>query len=141
MKSPECITIHCLYCDDIREEVDEKQSIIGWYRKTEIKLPDEGLFLPIFCIVTIIQVPISVGVEALVIELMQNDNVVQRLDTPVNTLHEKRMQRIESSSEKNMQEIAVNIKLANFGVRESTNFYVRVTVNDEVLIGNKMSFV
>jgi DNA-binding transcriptional regulator YiaG len=42
MKSLKHPNLQCIYCDDIRDEVGGKTTIVGWYVGVPVSLPEEG---------------------------------------------------------------------------------------------------
>lgn len=72
--------IHVIYCDDIRLEVGNKQSLMGIYAR-ELWIPECPIVLPKICIVVYISSPADEPFKTLILKITKDDEVL--IETPL----------------------------------------------------------
>lgn len=141
MKPLEHRNLQCIYCDDLRNEVDGKTTIVGWYPVEPVKLPAEGeLLLPSLCVVGTLVVPLESKLTDMTIELLQDENVLNSVTVPSNVLHETQQEGLQSPGPLRAMQLRIVLRLLNLRVPEPGMLRMRITVDDEVLEGNSLRF-
>lgn len=72
-------TVHCIYCDDVREEITNKLSLIGVYQSVMF-VREFPILLSKLCIVVNIHTPVSQPFEDLKVRVLLNDDVIAEID-------------------------------------------------------------
>lgn len=77
-----------IYCDDIRQEVSGKLTVVGMYPLgTPVRFPPQGgALLPKLCVIGYIRTPQERPLKSLVCELRLDDQVMHRVDLPPEAL-------------------------------------------------------
>lgn len=141
MKRLEHRSLQCIYCDDVREELGGKTTIVGWYPTNDVLLPTEGgLLLPALCVLANIFTPLDQPFKSMKVELMQDDQVLQTIEPPEQALLEMQEQAKQSPGPLEALQIRVAIKLVNWHTDHPCRVHLRATLDDEVLYGNGMRF-
>lgn len=134
-------SLQCIYCDDVREEVSGKTTIVGWYPAHDIALPaEDGLFLPSLCVLANILNPLDQPFKSMKVELMQDDQVLQTIEPPEQALLEMQEQAKKSPGPLEALQIHVAIKLLSWRTDQPCRVHLRATLDDEVLYGNGLRF-
>lgn len=141
MKRLEHRSLQCIYCDDVREEVGGKTTIVGWYPAHDVQLPAEGeLFLPSLCVLANILAPLDQPFTSMKVELMQDEQVLQTIEPPEQVLVEIQEQAKKSPGPLEALQIHVAIKLQGWRTDQPCRLHLRATLDDEVLYGNGLRF-
>jgi hypothetical protein len=67
--------IHIIYCDDVRLEVGNKQSLMGIYA-SELWVSDCPVMLPKICIVVNVSTPVDQPFKKLILRITKDDEVL-----------------------------------------------------------------
>lgn len=141
MKRLEHRSLQCIYCDDVREELGGKTTIVGWYPANNVLLPTEGgLLLPGLCVLANIFTPLEQPFKSMKVELLQDDQVLQTIEPPAQALLEMQEQAKQSPGPMEALQIRVAIKLVNWSTDQPCRVHLRATLDDEVLYGNGLRF-
>ncbi|PIT74343.1 hypothetical protein [Limnohabitans sp. JirII-31] len=139
MNSLENFNLTCIYCDDIRDEVSGKTSIVGWYPVEPIQLKaEEPLLLPTLCVLGLLSTPLDLKFSEIKVELLQNENIVQNVTVPEQSLDQVTSDLGGSNLGRQMR---VAFKIVNLQVSEPTLLRMRVTIDGQALESNPLSFV
>lgn len=99
--------LFCIFCDDIRHEVDGRMSVMGWIGP-HMKMPKEGpLVLPKLCGVVVIQREGLRPVKQLRVTLRLEDKVIHQIEPSTDVL-----QRMQEDSLREAE--ALKLKGLNF---------------------------
>ncbi len=140
MKPLEHRSLQCVYCDDIRDEVGGKTTIVGWYGGEPIGLPTEGaLLIPALGIVGMLIMPLEPKYKSMKVELLQDKNVLQSVVMPDQVFNKMQEEATTSSSIFGRQARIV-IKMNNLQVGEPCTLRMRITIDDEELYSNGLRF-
>lgn len=123
------------FCDDVREEVGGKFSLIGVYRSDLIvkKIP---IVLPKFCIVVRIVTPIDCPFSLLKIRMSMNGELLADMAIPDNVLQTK--QSITDGRDgKRMQAMTI-LSLAPLAINEPGKITIEVETEEGVLYGGSL---
>jgi hypothetical protein len=85
---------YCQFADDVRIEVGNKTTIVGVYG-TDMYVSNVPAFLPKLCILAYFNSPIEEQVESLTVTITFDDEVLQRIEVPSESL-----KRLESAARK-----------------------------------------
>jgi hypothetical protein len=142
MKPLERTTLQCIYCDDIRDEVGGKSTIVGWYGSdAPVALPSEGaLVISSLGIIGILNLPPDSKYKSMKVELLQNENVLQSVVMPEQTLNEIQLPVNQTPKPLFGREVRVAIKMSNLQIAEPCVLRMRVIVDDEEIYSNGLSF-
>lgn len=139
MKPLEHRFLQCIFCDDIREEVGGKKTIVGWHAGETIAVPKDGaIVLPSLCLVGLLSVPPNPKFSSLSIDLTQDDDALQHVMVPAEAL--EKMQDDESSNTLYGRQIQLAIKMTNLSIDRTCVLRLRVTIDEEELFSNGLRF-
>lgn len=135
-------TLLCLYCDDIRQEVGDKTTIVGWYGGgANVHLPAEGpLLIPSLGIVGVLTMPLDSKYKSMKMELMQDENVLQSVVMPDQAVNEMQVPVGHAAKPLFGREVRIAIKMNNLQIAEPCTLRMRVIVDDEEVYSNGLGF-
>lgn len=126
--------VHVRYCDDIRQEVGGKQSLVGLYGG-DLRVAAVPTTLPQFCVIASVATPVSRPFERVRVELLLNDQVVAGLDVPDGVLAAAISQGDEAADAVwHLHHVA--IVLTSFQIERPGTLRVRVETEAGELCGN-----
>lgn len=141
MKPLEHLSLQCVYCDDIRDEVGGKTTVVGWYGGDPIGLPAEGaLLMPTLGIVGMLVMPLAPKFKSMKMELLQDQQVLQSVVMPEQALNEMQVEEAPTSAPQFGRQIRIAIKINNLQVAEPCVLRMRMTVDDEEVYSNGLRF-
>lgn len=84
------LNVNCIYCEDIRYEVNDKITVVGMYSEgVPVPYPLQGiLVLPKFCIIASVRTPVEQPLQHLRCELRIDDETVHGVDVPADALNQ-----------------------------------------------------
>ena len=141
MKPLEHRSLHCIYCDDIRDEAGGKTTIVGWYGGQPISLPSEGaLLIPTLGIVGMLTMPLEPKCKSMKVELLQDQHVLQSVVMPEQALNDTQVDEGLTPEQQFGRQVRIVIKANNLQVAESCILRMRITVDDEEVYSNGQCF-
>lgn len=142
IKPLENSNLYCIFCEDIRSEVDGKSSIVGWFSDgTQIMMGGNPMLLPKFSMVGILTVPKAKQPSELKLDLMKDEEVFQSISIPQDKMAEAK--KASSANPTPMQAVALRlaIQTANFLIDRPCTLRMRVQFDDTELYSNGLQFV
>lgn len=123
---------HAIYCDDIREEVGNKMSLMGIYRE-KLLVSQFPAVLPKLCVALWVVTPIDHPFKKIQIRLHVGDQIAADVAVPDNVLADigKVEQQDETKSRVHILHTAVAI--ANLRMEQPTRVKLRVHTEDDEL--------
>lgn len=141
MKPLERPSLQCIYCDDLRDEMGGKTTIVGWYGGESVPLPVDGLLsLPSLCVIGLLAMPMEPRFSSMKVELMQDDNVLQSASMPHHALSEMQEGSSQPDPSSCGRQIRVAVKLNNMQISDPCILRLRVVLDDEAIYGNGLRF-
>jgi hypothetical protein len=142
MKALEHPSLHCVFCDDIRDEKSGKTSIIGWYGAKSVELPPEGpLLLASFGIVGLLGIPLELKCISLKMDLLQDDHILQSVTLPEQALSQMLVDEQSSSDPTSGRQTRIAIMTNNLTIEDPCIVRMRITLNDTEINSNGLRFV
>ena len=130
--------LHTIYCDDVRIEVGNKQSLMGIY-SGELLVPEFPIALPKLCIVVNLVTPIDKPLKELTIKITQNNETLIEVPVTGEQLTQPQSSIIENGEKDNPdRRIALNftLMLAPFSIEKECILRVRAVTESGELKGN-----
>ena len=141
MKSLKHTQLQCIYCDDIRDEVEGKTTVVGWYAGVPVSLPDEGaLLIPSLGIIGVLTMPPASKYKSMKVEFMQNEHVLQSVVMPDQALNEMKVPVGQSAKSPLGREVRIAIKMINLQIADPCTLRMRVVVDEDEIYGNGLDF-
>jgi hypothetical protein len=141
MKSLKHTQLQCIYCDDIRDEVEGKTTVVGWYAGVPVSLPDEGaLLIPSLGIIGVLTMPPALKYKSMKVEFMQNEHVLQSVVMPDQALNEMKVPVDQSAESLFGREVRIAIKMINLQIADPCTLRMRVVLDKEEIYGNGLDF-
>ena len=138
MKPLEHISLQCIYCDDIRDELGGKTTIVGWYGAENIQLPPDGpLMLSSLCMVGLIVMPLELSYSSFKVEVMLGDVVFHSINIPPEAFDQLLANGHGSSMGK---QIRIAIRTTNLQVSDPCVLRLRIVIDGEEVSGNGLRF-
>lgn len=135
------VTLQCIYCDDIRDEVGGKTSIIGWYSGEPIAMPPEGfLLLPTFCLMGMLALPIDTQFKTLKLEMLQDEEVLHTVVIPEQAVKDLQTGEAHTATPLFGRQARFAIKMNNFAIVKPCIVRMRITLDDLVVNANGLPF-
>jgi hypothetical protein len=122
--------IHTLYCDDVRHEVGGKMTFVGAYQGQMVAEQPGELMLPKLCIVLTAQTPHSQPFQRLNVKLFRDDEVLQEMELPIQTLH---LKDVANGRPLNFDVMGVIMTLHGLKFEKDSTLRVRVQTESEEL--------
>jgi len=124
---------HALYCDDIRVEVGNKQSLIGIYQ-SKMFVPSFPIVLPKLCVAIWVVTPIHNPFRKMKLKILSDDSVLFEQENPIGALsNQKPEPPIDDPDKPRVFTTYFAIQLAPFPIQKPTILRVRVATEDEEL--------
>lgn len=130
--------LEVIYCDDVRQEIGNKQSFIGVYLGDLIVAEALPVVLPKLCLVSTLILPKSDDVTSARIRIMQGDHCLLESDGLLPPSEEVRSINPEEVPEEQLLRIALVVVLSPFQVDEETVLRVVAEVDGAELIGRPL---
>lgn len=130
--------LHTIYCDDVRLEVGNKQSLMGIY-SSELFVPEFPIALPKLCIVVNLVTPIDKPLKELTIKVTKDNETLIEVPVTGEQLSEPQTSIIENGEKDNPdRRIALNftLMLAPFHIEKECVLRVRALTESGELKGN-----
>ncbi len=91
MQTIDARSVSAIYCDDIRQEVGGKITVVGMYPQgSPVQFPAQGaVMLHKFCVIGHIRTPLDRPLKSLVCELRLDDEVLHHVELPPDALNER----------------------------------------------------
>lgn len=142
MKPLEHTSLQCIYCDDIRDEVGGKTTIVGWYGSgVAVPLPAEGaLSIPSLGIIGVFTMPPDSKYRSMKVELIQDEIVLQSVVMPAQALNEMQVPVGQTAKPLFGREVRMAIKMNNLQIANPCILRMKVVVDDEEVYGNGLGF-
>ncbi|APW48669.1 DUF6941 family protein [Rhodoferax antarcticus] len=141
MKPLEHRSVQCIYCDDIRDEVDGKTTIVGWYGSEFVQMPPEGaLVLPTLGVIALVVMPPEPRFESFRLELLQGETLLQGIDLPPEAVANLQAENEDAENKSMGRQVRIAIRLQNLLVAEPGVIALRVILDKEVLHANRLRF-
>lgn len=132
--------IHTIYCDDIRLEVGNKQSLMGIYAG-ELWVAECPVLLPKICIVVNVVTPVDQPFKALTLKVTKDDEVLIEAPLIGDHLHEPQQNIIENGDKDNAdRRIAIigTFMLSPFAIEKECVLRVRAETEIGELKGHAL---
>lgn len=130
--------LHAIYCDDIRFEISNKQSLIGIYGN-ELWVPEAPALLPKLCIIAKIVTALEKPFTKLTIKIMRDDEILIEAPLIGEHLHQPQANIIENGDKNNPhRRIAVDgtFVLSPFSIEKECVIRVSAETDSGELVGN-----
>ncbi|MBK6007625.1 hypothetical protein JJB11_16115 [Ramlibacter ginsenosidimutans] len=132
-------TAFSLFCDDLRQEVGGKQTLVGVYSGAQVEINQAPpLILPRMCVVTHIFTPLTSPFKRLAIDARWNGAVLQRVEPEVNWLAE--IQKMKGPPDAKVWNVQAALVLQPFAVSEAGVLRMYVTMDNEEFESNGLNF-
>ena len=137
MKPLEHSSLQCIYCDDIREEINGKTTIVGWYdgSSTIVLPPEDALTLPSLCIVGLLTIPFELKIKSFALELRLGEKVLQSIRPPTESIN-----AVNDDREKLGRQFRIALKSTNFKVSTPCALRLYAMLDDVELYSNGLYF-
>lgn len=129
--------LRSLYCDDIRQELGGKVSLMGIYNGMMF-LGDMPAALPRLCIHSMLSVPVDDPVQELMFELMMDNNVVLSVPSKVGSAITVPPNLLAPPVARTM---TIATALSPFVVEAPCLLESRVRIGDEIVLGTRLHLV
>ena len=95
MQTIDTRSVSAIYCDDIRQEMGGKITVVGMYPQgAPVQFPAQGVaVLNKFCVMGYIRTPLDRPLKSLTCELRLDDEVLHRVELPPDALNDKEAAR------------------------------------------------
>lgn len=120
------------FCDDIREEISGKYSLIGVYGGEMVIASAQPVVIPIFCMSVQICIPIAIKIEQvsieakLVVDGVETDLMQGGIDTPP--------QPSESDLvDKDLLKVVMNFRMSGILIQKTSRISARSFINNELV--------
>jgi hypothetical protein len=129
--------IFCLYADDIRHEINGKVSLIGIYQGGMNVVGVMPQVLPRLVISSYVNTPVSRPFSDLSVDVLWNDEVLQKVTPPTESLQEMQSTGLQDSEARllSMQMVFV---MQPFEVKGNGKLRVRAHMDGETLESNAL---
>ncbi|QVL50069.1 MAG: hypothetical protein KFB96_06275 [Thiocapsa sp.] len=130
--------LEVIYCDDVRQEIGNKQSFIGVYPGDLIISGSLPVVLPKLCLVSTLILPRSDEVASARIRIMQGDQCLLESDGLLPPSEEVKSTNPEEVLEEQLLRIALVVVLSPFQVDEETVLRVVAEVDGAELVSRPL---
>lgn len=124
-----------IYADDVREEVGNKQSLIGIYRD-KMFLPGLPTVIPKLCVSVWVRTPGAKPFKSLKIRLLANDEVLLEQPLPMTSVESSESDRVAADP---IQMAQVVLLISPLKIERPTILRVRVLTEEEELKAGALS--
>jgi len=126
--------VSTLFCDDVRNEVGNKQSFIGVYRGS-LYVQNFPAILPRLCIVITIETPTNEPFKSLLFKILQDDKVVVESPVPDHILESQKNITDASGANDKMMVYSTVVVLSPLVLEGAVRLRVRVLADGRELKG------
>ena len=141
IKPLEHSSLYCIFCDDIRNEVDGKTSVVGWYADgTQILMGGAPLVLPKFSMIGILTIPSEKRPSEMRVDLLKDDEVLQSISIPYDKLDDGRKDSQPKPSSLRGLALRLAIQTVNFPIDRPCMLRMRVQFDSIELYSNGLEF-
>jgi hypothetical protein len=131
---------HTIFCDDVRQEVGGKMSLMGIYTG-DLLVPQQPWVLPKLCVVTTVVTPSDKPFETLVIRIATANTVLLEQELPSDAINQ-----IQSALKKNTDPadpcskmaVVVNLAIAPLAIDSSFTVKVMAIADGEELNSGRL---
>lgn len=130
--------LHAIYCDDIRYEMGNKQSLMGIYT-SDLWIPEAPAILPKLCVIANIATPLDKPFTKLIIRIMRDDETIIEAPLIDDQLHQPQLKIIENEDKDNPHRsigLVGIFVLSPFSIEKECTLRVRAETENGELIGN-----
>ncbi|MEF8720204.1 MAG: hypothetical protein V5B35_11120 [Candidatus Accumulibacter necessarius] len=126
--------VHAVFCDDIRQELGEKVSLMGCYQG-ELLVAEIPVLLPKLCAFVTVSTPLDRPIKSLKIRIMQDDHELVSLELP-----DDAMAKASQSFQEGSTRLNANSALAfsPFAVTAPTVLRVTAITEEGEIIGPRL---
>jgi hypothetical protein len=133
--------VHCMYCDDIREEVNGKSSLIGWHSGPVAEVRSAPpLFIPRIAVMTHVLSPFEQPFKKMALELRWCGKVLQRLEPDDDQMAAMQAAAAQEARVLKAWRLNAAIIVQPFVVDQAGILRVHVFLDGEELIANGLEF-
>lgn len=132
--------LHTIYCDDVRLEVGNKQSLMGIY-SSYLFVPELPVVLPKLCIIVNLVTPIDKPLKELTIKITKDNETLIEVPVTGEQLSEPQSSIVENGEMDNPdRRIVLNftLMLAPFAIEKECILRVRAVTESGELQGNAL---
>lgn len=141
IKPLEHSSLYCIFCDDIRNELDGKTSIVGWYADgAQVLMGGTPFFLPKFSMVGILTIPNENRPSEMKIDLLKDEEVLQSISIPQDKLDFVREESRSKPSSLRGMAFRLAIQTVNFPIDRPCTLRMRVQFDSTELHSNGLQF-
>lgn len=130
MKKPTSFT---QYCDDVRQEADGRQSLMGIYPANAIVDLDHKGRLPQVCAYTVIFLPLAEELSSIAVTTSWNDKELQRIDIPEEVVTEFNGKREANSNGKQQTLLSTVMQMRDLSLGDGGRLQTTVLVNGNII--------
>lgn len=130
--------LHTIYCDDIRFEIGNKQSLIGIYGG-DLWVPELPTILPKLCVIANIVTPVDKPFSKLIIKITRDDETLIEAPLIGDQLHQPQSNIIENGDKDNPHRrisFVGTFVLSPFAIEKECVLRVRAETENGELTGN-----
>ncbi len=130
--------LHTIYCDDVRLEVGNKQSLMGIY-SSDLFVPEFPVALPKLCIVVNLVTPIDKPLKELTLKVTKDDETLIEVPVTGEQLSEPQSNIIENGEKDNSYRrigLTFTLMLAPFAIEKECILRVLAITESGELKGN-----
>ena len=137
MKPLEHLSLHCIFCDDIRAELEGKTTLVGWYAGEPNRLPEEGaLLIPTLGVVGMLAMPLTPKHKSIKMEFLQDEHVLQSTDMPEQALQEMQVEEAPTCAPLLGRQVRIVIKISSCLRFQSHQTALHKQLNSSVRLNN-----
>ena len=129
--------LHTIYCDEVRLEVANKQSLMGIY-SSDLFVPELPIALPKLCIVVSLVTPIDKPFKELTIRVTKDDETLIEAPITGEQLNDPQLNIIENAEKNNPDQrigLTLTLMLAPFAIEKECILRVRAVTESGELKG------
>ena len=142
IKPLEYSSLYCIFCDDIRNEVDGKTSVIGWFAdSTQIKMSSVPMMLSKFSMIGILTIPNEDQPSEMKIDLLKDEEVFQSISVPHDRLTDAKRESPPNSSPLRGVALRLAIQTLNLPIERPCTLRMRIRFDSTELYSNGIQFI
>ena len=133
MSSPRFVHVH--YCDDIRQEINGKLSLIGCYGPDLVVNQRLPVVLPKLCAMVFVVTPISTPFRALKVRILRDQELITEIEVP-----DENFAAMAADVAEGMRlfQLSFQFAFAPFAIPEEGVLSVEAQTETELLVGNRL---
>lgn len=131
------IFVNVIYCDDVRQEVGGKQSLIGVYN-TDMILPSLPVTLPKLCAQILVRLPINTTANSVVVKISNGDNVLAEMPIPEGELQRMSGPMLESDKEIVFLGIGIHFQFSPLQLEKADKIQTVAIIDGREIRGNSL---